>query len=98
MTDMRKADFTKLSNCLKAMAHPIRLQIIEQLRRREMNVTELIKSTKVKQANLSQHLSQLRSKEIVKNRKEGNVVFYSIKKTEVTKIIDLMRNYVCKSK
>jgi len=98
MTDMRKADFIKLSNCLKAMAHPIRLQIIEQLRRREMNVTELIKSTKVKQANLSQHLSQLRSKEIVKNRKEGNVVYYSIKKTEVTKIIDLMRNYVCKSK
>jgi len=59
MAELRKADFAKLSNCLKAMAHPIRLQIIEQLREKEMNVTELIKATKVKQANLSQHLSQL---------------------------------------
>ncbi|HNY12986.1 MAG TPA: metalloregulator ArsR/SmtB family transcription factor [Candidatus Wallbacteria bacterium] len=98
MAELKKSDFLKLSNCLKAMAHPIRLQIIEQLRKGEMNVTEMIKLTKVKQANLSQHLSQLRSKEIVKTRKVGNVVFYSLKKNEVTKIIDLMKNYVCKAK
>ena len=95
MAELRKADFMKLSNCLKAMAHPIRLQIIEQLREKEMNVTELIKATKVKQANLSQHLSQLRGKEIVKTRKEGNIVFYSLKKMEVIKIMDIMKNYVC---
>ncbi len=98
MADFKKTDFIKVSNCLKAIAHPIRIQIIEHLRKKEMNVTELIKATKVKQANLSQHLSQLRGKEIVNTRKEGNVVFYSLKKLEVTEIIDLMRKYVCKSK
>ncbi|HOD39384.1 MAG TPA: metalloregulator ArsR/SmtB family transcription factor [Candidatus Wallbacteria bacterium] len=98
MAEFKKTDFVKISNCLKAIAHPIRIQIIEHLRKKEMNVTELIKATKVKQANLSQHLSQLRGKEIVNTRKEGNIVFYSLKKHEVTEIIDLMRKYVCKSK
>jgi DNA-binding transcriptional ArsR family regulator len=47
----------------------------------------------VEQANLSQHLAILRSRQIVANRKEGNQVFYSLRNKALVKVLDMMRRY-----
>lgn len=47
----------------------------------------------VEQANLSQHLGVLRSRQIVVSRKDGNQVFYSIRNQMLVEVLDLMRRY-----
>jgi hypothetical protein len=44
-------------------------------------------------ADLSQHLAILRSRQIVKNRKDGNQVFYSVRNPVLLEVLDIMRRY-----
>jgi ArsR family transcriptional regulator len=47
----------------------------------------------IEQANLSQHLAILRSRQIVLNRKEGNQVFYSLRNKMLVEVLDIMRRF-----
>ena len=67
------------ASVFQALAHPTRIAIIEILRDGEVSAGALLEQLDVEQANLSQHLTVLRNKQIVVNRKEGNQVFYSLR-------------------
>jgi ArsR family transcriptional regulator len=82
-----KADF------FQALAHPTRIAIVEQLRNGELSAGSLIERLGVEQANVSQHLSVLRAKNILVNRKAGNQVFYSVRDPLIIEVLDLMRRY-----
>jgi ArsR family transcriptional regulator len=82
-----KADF------FQALAHPTRIAIIELLRGGELSAGTLIERLGVEQANASQHLSVLRAKRILTNRKAGNQVFYSVRDPLVIQVLDTMRQY-----
>jgi len=45
------------------------------------------------QANISQHLAILRSRQIVNSRKQGNQVFYALRNKVLIEVLDLMRQY-----
>src|SRR5215467_11239556 len=78
----------------QALAHPSRIAIVELLRdEKELPVSEIYERLKLEQANASQHLAVLRSKQIVAWRKEGNQVFYSLRDPILGKILNLMRQY-----
>lgn len=77
----------------QALAHPTRIAIIEQLRDGELSAGALIERLGVEQANASQHLSILRAKRILVNRKVGNQVFYSVRDPHVIQVLDTMRQY-----
>jgi ArsR family transcriptional regulator len=78
----------------QALSHPTRIAIIELLRdEREVPVTRLHERLHLEQANVSQHLTVLRSRQLVTTRKEGNQVFYSLRDPILGKILDLMRQY-----
>jgi DNA-binding transcriptional ArsR family regulator len=77
----------------QALAHPTRIAIVEQLRDGELPAGKLIERLGLEQANASQHLSVLRSKQIVANRKEGNQVFYSLRSPLLIDVLDIMRRY-----
>lgn len=77
----------------QALAHPTRLAILEQLRDGELPAGRLIERLGLEQANASQHLTVLRSKQIVANRKEGNQVFYSLRSPLLKDVLDIMRRY-----
>jgi ArsR family transcriptional regulator len=77
----------------QALAHPTRIAIIEQLREGELSAGTLIERLGVEQANASQHLSILRAKRILINRKAGNQVFYSVRDPLVIEVLDTMRQY-----
>ena len=82
-----KADF------FQALAHPTRIAIVEQLRDGELSAGALIERLALEQANASQHLSVLRTKNIVVNRKIGNQVFYSVRDPLIIEVLDVMRRY-----
>jgi ArsR family transcriptional regulator len=78
----------------QALAHPTRIAIVELLRdEEEVPVSSIYETLRVEQANASQHLAVLRSKQIVVGRKKGNQVFYSLRDPILGKILDLMRQY-----
>lgn len=77
----------------QALAHPTRIAILEQLRDGELPAGKLIERLGLEQANASQHLAVLRSKQIVVNRKEGNQVFYSLRSPMLKEVLDIMRRY-----
>lgn len=77
----------------QALAHPTRIAIVEQLRDGELSAGALIERLGIEQANASQHLSVLRSKNILLSRKAGNQVFYSVRDPLIVEVLDIMRRY-----
>lgn len=75
----------------KVFSHPTRLQIINILRDKEMNVTELAERIGVGMGNLSQHLTVMKNQRILSSRKEGNMVFYRIENPRMLVAFDILR-------
>ncbi|TET52164.1 MAG: transcriptional regulator [Actinomycetota bacterium] len=74
----------------KTISNPRRQAILDTIRDGEMTVSELIEKTGISQANLSQHLAILRSKGVVKTRRKGNNVYYSISNLKIIEAYDLI--------
>jgi len=72
----------------KALAHPMRIQILNALRGTERNVNELKELLGIEAANVSQQLAILRTKKMVKTRKEGNNVYYSVQDDALFNLLD----------
>jgi DNA-binding transcriptional ArsR family regulator len=77
----------------QALGHPTRIAIVEQLRNGELSAGALIERLGIEQANASQHLAVLRSKNILINRKTGNQVFYAVRDPLIIEVLDVMRRY-----
>jgi DNA-binding transcriptional ArsR family regulator len=75
------ARHTKLearARVVKAMAHPTRLFIVEELAKGERCVCELTAMVGADMSTVSKHLTVLRSSGIVRDDKRGNQVYYSL--------------------
>ncbi len=79
MLERRKADLAARSRVLKAMAHPSRLFIIEELEREERCVADLTTMIGADISTVSKHLSVLKQAGIVTDEKRGNQVFYRLR-------------------
>ena len=88
-------DPTITANALKAMAHPLRWKILCALGNQEMSVGEIVEQTGTSQSNISQHLEQLRNKNIVTSRKEANRIYYRIRTGKLLELIGTMRTVLC---
>ena len=76
---------------LKALAHPVRIRVLEVLRQGELSVAELQSEAGADVANISQHLAVLRSGGVVVARKTGMNVLYRVRDGEVFVILDALR-------
>ena len=81
------------ASIFQALSHPTRIAIVEALREGELSAGAIQERLGLEQANLSQHLAILRSRQIVVNRKEGNQVFYSLRNPVLLEVLDIMRRY-----
>jgi ArsR family transcriptional regulator len=81
------------ADIFQVLAHPTRIHIIETLRDGELSVGSILEHVKVEPANISQHLSILRSKQLVNHRKAKNQVLYSLRNPFLTEVLDIMRRY-----
>lgn len=86
---------TLTARALKAMAHPLRWRILCTLGSNELSVSEIVLQTGTSQSNISQHLEQLRNKNIVTARKEANRVYYRIRNDQLLMLIGTMRDVLC---
>jgi DNA-binding transcriptional ArsR family regulator len=80
-----KADF------FRALAHPVRIRILEVLGTGEHSVQELQEVLGLEQPLVSQQLSILRAKNIVTTRKVGSTVQYALSDRLITKLLSVAR-------
>ena len=83
------------SQLLAAMANPKRLLILCNLLDQEMNVSELGERVSLGQSPLSQHLSKLRAWGLVKARRDGQQVNYSLASDEVKQVLQTLYQIYC---
>ncbi len=67
-----------MARVLKAVGHPLRLQLLERLAAGECSVQELVKELRRPQAIVSQHLKVMRNGGVVVHRREGTRVIYAL--------------------
>jgi len=69
----------KQAEIIKAVAHPIRIAIINVLKKKPYCVCDIVEQTGSERSNISKHLSIMTSAGILDCRKDGLKVIYSLK-------------------
>lgn len=82
-----KEVINEASEMFKALAHPTRFCIVCKLMLGELNVTQMQECLELTQSNISQHLSILKMKGIIKGERNGNEIVYSLIDDDIKKII-----------
>ncbi len=80
-------NYQKEAEILKALANPIRLRIVDTIRKGDICVKSLEEITGASQSCVSQHLSVLRNIGMVNAYREGNLVCYSLNHRLTDKIL-----------
>ena len=89
---------TRACSMLGAMANPSRLLILCQLAESEKSVGELQPLIGLSQSALSQHLALLREKRVVRTRREGQQIFYSLASREAGALMHTLHEEFCAPK
>jgi len=69
---------TKILAGFHALSEPLRLQVLDLLRTRELCVCDLCEAITVSQSKLSFHLKVLKEADLVRSRQEGRWIYYSL--------------------
>lgn len=89
------------SDFLRVLAHPLRLQIIELLKKGEKRAGDIVRALGIPQSSLSRHLLALREAGILRSRQQGTVIFYSLEDEGIFQVLrpiaELLRNKLKKT-
>lgn len=77
---------------IRVLGHPVRLRIVECLEEGERTVTDLQETLEATQASVSQQLARMRAAGIVRGRRDGVNVWYSISDDRVIQMLNCLRN------
>ena len=86
-----------VAQVMKAVAHPVRLQILELLEDHEECVGDIVKAVGGKQAITSQHLNMMRDKGVLSCRRDVAKVYYRIENRNVIRLLHCIYDH-CKRK
>lgn len=75
----------------KALAHPLRIRLLELLRAGPMSVGQLQQAIGVPASSISQQLAVLRGRNIVVTERRGTTVIYRVRDPELFELLDVAR-------
>lgn len=85
--DLQKLDLA--ASKLRAMAHPMRIAIIDLLTiNKQLTVTEIYERLNIEQASASHHLNILKNKGLLASKRDGKMIHYSLKVAALSNVID----------
>ncbi len=98
MTKKSTLDLQKLEQAaskLRAMAHPMRIAIIELLTSNpKLTVTEIYEYLNIEQASASHHLNILKNKGLLESKRNGKMIHYSLRTQVLANVIDCINQCV----
>ena len=84
-----------LADLFKIFVDTTRIKILYTLRKQELCVNELAQSLAMTPSAVSHQLKILRQSKLVKNRREGKSLFYSLNDNHVVTIVDQGMEHIC---
>jgi DNA-binding transcriptional ArsR family regulator len=79
------------SEMLRAMAHPVRIAILNVLdKNQKLSVTKIYEKLELDQAQTSHHLSILKNKGILGSKRDGKNIYYFIKNENLTGLLECL--------
>jgi len=75
----------------QTLANPVRLRILNALTDGQKSVNQLVRLIGMPQANISQHLTILRERNVVTTRRDGVSIYYKIANPKIIKACNLIR-------
>jgi ArsR family transcriptional regulator len=90
-TDSQSEAYARHAEMCKVFSHPLRLQILNTLRGKEMSVSDMAGRLRVAIGNLSQHLNMMKQRRVLVTRKDGNIVYYRLANPKILDAFDLIR-------
>jgi ArsR family transcriptional regulator len=78
----------------RALAHPARVRVLEVLAEGDHSVSELQPLVGIESSHLSQQLGVLRRAGLVRTRKEGTTVIYSLRAPELAKLLAVAKQFL----
>ena len=84
-------DYKLQAELCKALSHPVRLQVLDLISKRERSVDELARMVGVGQPNLSMHLAALRHRRLVVARRDGMNVYYKASHEKIADACSLIQ-------
>jgi DNA-binding transcriptional ArsR family regulator len=91
MTRERLNGYKQQARVFQALAHPVRLRILDILAQEEACVCHLTDALKKRQAYVSQQLAVLREAGLVTDRKDGLMVYYRLADGKIPELVDIAR-------
>ena len=82
-----------VARVLKALAHPVRLQIVDALASGEKCVSDIVEAVGGKQSVTSQQLNMMRDKGVLSCWRDGSRVFYRIENKNVLKLLSCIYDH-----
>ena len=94
MDPKTQARLTARANVFKALSHPSRLLIVEELAQKERCVCELTEMVGADMSTVSKHLSVLKGAGIIQDEKRGLQVYYRLKMPCVLRFFDCVGDVI----
>ena len=91
---IRETDLLSLAETFKAIGDPGRLKIVHALLERELCVHELAEAVEMTPSAVSHQLRLLRGLKLVKRRRDGRRIFYSLDDAHISKILSQALEHV----
>lgn len=76
-----------LQNTLKALADPIRREILNMLKNGRMSAGEIVDHFPVTGASISRHLAVLKEADLIRDTREGKFIFYELNASVLEEIM-----------
>jgi DNA-binding transcriptional ArsR family regulator len=83
-------DYNKISELLKALAHPVRLKMVNGLLSNECHVDKIVKKLGLPQSTISQHLGILKNRGILEGRKNGVKTCYRVVDKKIAQLMNIL--------
>ena len=87
-------DLERLSLTYRVLGDPNRLKIVMVLRNVEMCVCDLAAFTGLSESAMSHQLRRLKDLALVKSRREGQIVYYTLDDAHVTELLEVGLDHV----
>ena len=87
-------DYQLQAELCKALAHPVRLQVLDLVSKRGHTVDELVKLVGIGQPNLSMHLAALRHRRLVTATRDGMNVYYKASHPKIAEACSLIHDII----
>lgn len=88
-SELTPEQLEKASGMLKAIAHPVRISILNYLEDgKKLTVTELHELLQIEQSTTSHHLGILKDKGVLASKRDGKNTYYYLKHINLTNIIE----------